>query len=110
MTLSVDLGHVHSNPAVHIPGHPRNGPARVRRRERCADARRLDAGEAGVAGEAGEAGEAAQVVGEAEVIDDQEKPSSEYGEATADVEKVDEVNSGAAEKVVTAIVSDVYRQ
>ena len=107
MTLSVDLGHVHSNPAVHIPFHPRNGHARVRQRERVADARRLDAGEAG---EVGEAGEAAQVVKEAELIDDQEKPSSEYGEATEDVEKVDEVNSGAAGKVVTGIVSDVYRQ
>ena len=39
MTLSVDLGHVLSQPG-HQPHHPRNGPARKRRRERRAEARR----------------------------------------------------------------------
>ena len=34
------------------------------------------------------------------------KPSSRNGEATVDKKKVDEMNSGATEKVVTSILSD----
>ena len=95
MTISVDLGHVHANPAVHPPRHPRNGPARVHRRERRDEARRLAAAEA------------TPVAEEAEVIDQQEKLSLENGEATENVEKTDKVDTVATEKVVTGIVSDV---
>ena len=39
VTLSVDLGHVHSGQGQLSPGGPRNGPARQRRREKRAAAR-----------------------------------------------------------------------
>ena len=55
VTLSVDLGHVLSQPG-HQPHHPGNGTARKRRRERRAEARRQAVVE--VAKPAEEAGDA----------------------------------------------------
>ena len=43
ITLSVDLGQVLSEPGLHHHLQPRNGPARQRRREKRAAARKTDA-------------------------------------------------------------------
>ena len=42
VALSVDIGHVHTEYA-HQPHQTRNGPSRIRRRERRAEARRFGA-------------------------------------------------------------------
>ena len=43
VSLSVDLGHVFSEPGLHHPQQPRNGPGRQRRREKRAANRKWDA-------------------------------------------------------------------
>ena len=100
VTLSVDLGHVHSNAAVHPPRHPRNGPARTQRRERRVEARRLLAEEATSIAEKVDVSEKDTVE-----VENQEKPSSENDESTENVEEVLENSTMAAEQVVTGKVS-----
>ena len=46
VTLSVDLGHIHSNAAGQPPRHLGKGPARVRRRDRRSEARRIASAQA----------------------------------------------------------------
>ena len=60
VTLSVDIGHVHTEYA-HQPHQTRNGPSRIRRRERRAEARRL-AAEAAVSAEKAKATKVAEEV------------------------------------------------
>jgi hypothetical protein len=98
VTLSVDLGHVHSNTAVHPPHHTRNGTARTRRRERRAEARQLAAEEATAVAEKADVSEKNNVE-----VEKQEKPSSEIEEATASVVEVLENSTG---KVSDELCSD----
>ena len=100
-TLSVDLGHVHSNAAGQPPCHPRNGPARVWWRERQAEARRI-AAEAARA----EAEKAIDVSVNTLEVKRQKKTFSENGEVSENVEQELERNTEASEKVVTGQVRD----
>ena len=91
MTLSVDIGYDH-NEYAHQPHQTRNGPSRIRRRERRAEAWRL-AAEATVSAEKAKATEVT------EELEDEISVSEEI-EATAKTEQVGE-NISDAEKVVT---------
>ena len=99
VTLSVDLGHVLSQPG-HQPHHPRNGPARKRRRERRAEARRQAVVE--VAKPAEEAGDALATesieVSEEELLSTTGKAVHESEKATENSEPV---------RVVDEICSDI---
>ena len=98
VTLSVDLGHVISQPG-HQPHHHRNGPARKRRRERRAEARRQAVVE--VAKPAEEAGDA--LATEAIEVSEEELLST-TGKAVHESEKATE-NSEPV-RVVDEICSD----
>ena len=89
VTLSLDLGHVHSGHAQPPGGH-RNGPARQRRRENRAAAR-LEKDEA--AGKRSDAEEARNLV----------KPTEEVSETYPDAEQADKVDS--IERAETAPVA-----
>ena len=99
VTLSVDLGHVLSQPG-HQPHHHRNGPARKRRRERRAEARRQAVVE--VAKPAEEAGDA--LATEAIEVSEEELLST-TGKAVHESEKATE-NSEPV-RVVDEICSDI---
>ena len=88
VTLSVDLGHVHSEYA-HQPHQTRNQPARIRRRERRAEARRL-AAEAAVSAEKAKATKVTEEVEDEISVSEEIEASAnteQFGENLSDAEK-----------------------
>ena len=94
VTLTVDFGHVLSEPELPHRHQPRNGPARQRRREKRAAARNLSAGEATPA--ADKASEEEDVVpAETEKVEEDDTPvkNESAGKALVTVETVTEIEN-----------------